>query len=187
MESKDPAYVYESIAHARGMAKLVVHNTVREATTFKLEQGNIKPVHYELDDGSKDTDEDTRLDFDWPGSKARGVHEDRPIELPLTNGVQDRMSAQVVVMQMLAAGQQPDKIVFIDRDELKEYQYSRLREERLKTALGELDTVVYQSTRANSDRVSRLWYAPARGFIPVRGEQQRKGKIETVFEIQKLQ
>ncbi len=184
------SYVYESLAHARGLAKLVVHHTVREASVFKVEQGVLVPTHYELDDGSSDTDDDTRLDFDWPAGKARGIHENKPIELPLSpgiqHGVQDRMSAQVVVMRLLAAGQPLDKLIFIDRDELKEYSYKKVREEHLKTRIGELDTVVYESTRAQSDRISRLWYAPSLGYIPVRGEQQRKGKIETVFEIQKL-
>jgi hypothetical protein len=179
-------YVYESLAHARGLAKLVVHHTVREASDFVVEQGRIKPTHYALDDGSTSTEDDTDLKFDWSANKARGTHEDKPIELPLSPGLQDRMSAQVVVMQLLVAGKQPDKISFIDRDEIKEYSYKKIRDERLKTKIGELDTVVYTSTRPESDRVTRLWYAPSLGFIPVRGEQERKGKVETTFEIQKL-
>lgn len=179
-------YVYESLAHARGLAKLVIHHTVREASEFVVEQGHLKPVRYSLDDGSKSTEDDTDLAFDWSANKAHGMHEDKPIELPLSPGLQDRMSAQVAVMQYLAAGKQPDKLAFIDRDEIKEYTYKKLREERLKTKIGDLDTVVYASSRPESDRVTRLWYAPSLGFIPVRGEQERKGKVETTFEIQKL-
>jgi len=179
-------YVYESVAHPRGIAKLVVNNKTREASEFVVENGAINPLKYELDDGTSDTDEDTRLTFDWSAKKARGTHEDQAIELPLTDGVQDRMSVQVVVMQLLLAGKQPDKITFIDRDALKEYTYVRVREEKLKTNLGELETIVYSSSRPGSTRVSRLWYAPSLGFAPVRGEQERKGKIVTVFEIQKL-
>jgi hypothetical protein len=179
-------YTYESVAHPRGIAKLVVNNKTREAAEFTVVDGVITPQAYELDDGTSDTDEDTRLTFDWKANKARGTHEDQAVELPLTAGVQDRMSAQVAVMQALLAGKQLDKQTFIDRDALKEYTYVRLREEKLKTQLGEIDTVVYSSSRPGSNRVSRLWYAPSLGFTPVRGEQERKGKIETVFEIQKL-
>jgi len=179
-------YVYESVAHPSGLAKLVVNSKTREASEFTIVNGGIKPQQYELDDGTTDTDEDTRLTFDWNAKKARGTHEDKPIELPITDGVQDRMSVQVVVMQLLLAGQQPDKITFIDRDALKEYTYLRVRDEKRKTQLGEVDTIVYSSSRPGSNRVSRLWYAPSLGFVPVRGEQERKGKIETVFEIQKL-
>jgi hypothetical protein len=186
LRESDGRYIYESVAHPRGIAKLFVDDNVREATEFTVENGVIKPLSYQLDDGTKDTDEDTRLTFDWTARKAQGTHEDRAIELPLADGVQDRMSAQVVVMQGLLAGKPVDRLIFIDRDELKEYAYVRLREEKLKTQLGELDTVVYSSSRPGSNRVSRLWYAPSLGFTPVRGEQERKGKTETVFEIQKL-
>jgi hypothetical protein len=179
-------FVYESIAHPRGLARIVINNNLREATEFTFENGTIKPQKYELDDGSSDTADDTRLTMDWNIGKASGMHEDHAIELPLAPGVQDRMSAQVVVMQLLATGKQPDKITFIDRNELKEYTYTRVREEPLKTMIGTLNTVVYTSTRPGSSRISRLWYAPSLGFVPVRGEQERKGKVETVFEIQKL-
>lgn len=179
-------YVYEMRSHPRGLARMVVNDNVREASEFTVDKGAIKPRYYELDDGSKSTADDTRLKFDWSARKASGTHEDKPVEIALAEGVQDRMSAQVVVMQWLLAGKQPDKLAFIDRDALKEYSYTKIKEEKLKTALGELDTVVYASSRPGSNRVSRLWYAPSLGFTPVRGEQERKGKIETVFEIQKL-
>jgi hypothetical protein len=180
-------YVYESIAHPRGLARMVINNNLREASEFTIENGAVKPLSYEFDDGSSDTRDDTRLTMDWSAKKAIGTHENRPLELPLNNGVQDRMSAQVVVMQMLANGKQPDKITFIDRDELKEYSYSREREVKLQTPLGELDAVVYVSSRPGSNRRSRLWYAPSLGYVPIRGEQERKGKVETVFEIQKIE
>jgi len=180
-------YIYESIVHPRGLARIVIDDALREASEFIVENGAIKPQSYELDDGSKSTADDTRLKFDWAANKASGMHENRAIELPLSPGVQDRMSVQVVVMQQLAADKPLDKLTFIDRDELKEYSYVRVREETLKTKVGDIHTVVYLSSRPGSNRVSRLWYAPSLGFAPVRGEQERKGKVETVFEIQKLE
>lgn len=179
-------YVYESIAHPRGLAKIVVNDKVREASEFIAVNGALVPRYYELDDGSAHDTDDTRLRFDWNVNKARGTHEGSPLEIALAPGVQDRMSAQIVVMQLLQSGKPLDSISFIDRDALKEYNYKRAREETVKTALGSLATVVIESSRARSNRVSRIWYAPSLGYVPVRGEQERKGKIETVFEIVSL-
>jgi Protein of unknown function (DUF3108) len=187
LRKQNDRYVYESIAHPRGVAKLVVNNNLREASEFTIDNGNITPQNYELDDGSASTKDDTRLKMNWQTRLASGQHENRAIELPLTDGVQDRMSAQVVVMQYLLANKLPEKITFIDRDALKEYAYSRLKEEKLKTQLGELETIVIASSRIGSNRITRLWYAPSLGYLPVRGEQERKGKIETVFQIQSFQ
>ena len=76
---------------------------------------------------------------------------------------------------------------FIDRDEIKDYQYTNEGTAKLKTAIGEIDTVIYSSTRPNSTRVSRFWYAPSLGFLPVRAEQERKGKVETVLTVLKIE
>ncbi len=58
-------YIYESRANAGGLARLIVHHEIREASTFTLENNQIRPLAYVLDDGSPDTAKDTRLEFDW--------------------------------------------------------------------------------------------------------------------------
>lgn len=180
-------YTYESRATAGGLAKLIVHHEIREASTFALENNQIRPLSYVLDDGSADTSKDTRLEFDWKAGVARGQHEDVPLELPLKPDLQDRMSVQVWIMQKLAAGEPLGTIEFIDRDEIKDYQYTNEGTAKIKTAIGDIDTVIYSSTRPNSTRVSRFWYAPSLGFLPVRAEQQRKGKVETVLTVLKVE
>ena len=180
-------YIYETRANASGLAKLIVHHEIREASTFTLENNQIRPFSYVLDDGSPDTSKDTRLEFDWKAGVARGRHEDKPVELALKADLQDRMSVQVWIMQRLAAGEPFPSIEFIDRDEIKDYVYTNEGTAKLKTAIGDIDTVIYSSTRPDSTRVSRFWYAPSLGFLPVRAEQQRKGKVETVLSVLKVE
>ncbi len=180
-------FVYESRSNARGMARLVIRNEVHEASTFALVDGGLQPSSYLLDDGSSDTSKDTRLEFDWTARLARGQHEDQPLELALAPGLQDRMSVQIFVMRQLAAGQEPGQLAFIDRNEIKSYRYTKEGTERLKTAAGEVDTVIYSSSREGSSRVSKIWYAPSLGYTPVRAEQVRRGKVETVLTLTKLE
>lgn len=180
-------FVYESRSNARGVARLVIRNEVHEASTFALVDGGLRPVSYLLDDGSSDTSKDTRLEFDWPAGRARGQHENQPLELALAAGLQDRMSVQVFVMRQLAAGQEPGQLAFIDRNEIKSYRYTKEGTERLKTAAGEVDTVIYSSTREGSSRVSKIWYAPSLGYTPVRAEQVRRGNVETILTLSKLE
>ncbi|MFM8516437.1 MAG: hypothetical protein ACKODA_00935, partial [Nevskiaceae bacterium] len=42
----------------------------------------------------------------------------------------------------------------------------------------ELDTVVWSSHRPSSDRVTRVWYAPSLGFLPVQAERKRGDRLE---------
>lgn len=176
-------FIYESRSNARGLARLVIRNEVHEASTFALVDDELQPLSYLLDDGSSDTSKDTRLEFDWSARLARGKHENEPLELALTPGLQDRMSVQVFVLMQLAAGEDPGEIAFIDRNEVKSYRYTKEGTGRLKTAVGEVDTVIYSSTRDGSSRVSKIWYAPALGYLPVRAEQVRRGKVETVLTL----
>ena len=57
---------------------------------------------------------------------------------------------------------------------------------RIHTALGELDTVIWSSSRPDSDRVTRMWYAPSLGYLPVRAEQMRSGKLQVRMLIRSL-
>ena len=42
-------YIYESRANAGGLARLIVHHEIREASTFTLENNQIRPLAYVLD------------------------------------------------------------------------------------------------------------------------------------------
>ena len=63
------------------------------------------------------------LDFDWEGGRARGVSEDKPVDLTLKDGTQDVMSIQVEVMLDLKNGNLPKTFQIIDKDQLKEFIY----------------------------------------------------------------
>ena len=68
-------------------------------------------------------------------------------------------------------------------DKTREYTYKRGDTEQLDTKIGKLETVIYESTRPGSNRVSKVWHAPKLEYLPVRAEQIRKGKVETVMQL----
>ena len=57
---------------------------------------------------------------------------------------------------------------------------------RVKTALGELDTIIVSSRRAGNNRILRMWFAPSLGFVPVQAERTRDGKLEFAMRIKTL-
>ena len=64
----------------------------------------------------------------------------------------------------------------IEKDKVKYYRYTFLRRERIATAIGELETVVYRSARDGSTRETITWHAPKLGFAAVQAEQRSDGK-----------
>lgn len=182
----DGLFMYVSRANARGLFRAVFSDEITQTSWFNVTEQGVRPVRYRADDGSLKTDRDISLDFDWSAGRARGTAEDKAVDVALEPGVQDAMSIQIAQLLDLARGTKSATYRLLDKDRVKEYQYTYQGEERLKTALGELDTVIYTSQRTGSKRMTRTWYAPSLGYVAVRGEQIRDGKREWVMDIRTL-
>jgi hypothetical protein len=169
---------YVSRNEARGLFKLALPGEVRQTSLFVLEDDRPRPLRYAADDGTKATDKDIALDFDWSAGRVRGTAERKSVDLPLQAGLQDGMSVQIALLRALAGGERPSGFRLIDKDEIKEYVYVDEGRATLRTVAGEVDTVVWSSHRPNSDRVTRVWYAPSLGFLPVQAERKRGDRLE---------
>jgi hypothetical protein len=175
-------YVYKWTITARGIFRLVYSNDVTQESWFSTNADHVRPEKYRAQEGSSSVN----LDFDWDGGYARGSSEDKPVELKLKSGTQDLMSIQIEVMLDLKNGNLPKIFHIIDKDEIKDFEYSQEGTASLKTALGQLDTVIVASRHSGSDRILRMWFAPSLGFLPVQAERSRDGKLEFAMRIRSL-
>jgi Protein of unknown function (DUF3108) len=174
-------YTYSSTSNARGIFRMAFSETLTQTSTFKLQDGNVQPIKFR---GIDEKDREINLDFDWTRLRVTGIAKGHSIDLPLTPGAQDAMSLQIHVLRSLTTGKVPPTISMIDGDKLKDYELALEGNARIDTALGELDTVVYTSRRANSDRLTRTWVAPALGYLPVKAERIRGRKTEFTLLLQ---
>jgi hypothetical protein len=177
---------YLSRANARGVFRLALSGEIRQTSQFTLGAAGPRPLRYVADDGTEDVKRDIRLDFDWKAGRVRGTAEAQPVDLAVRDGLQDGMSVQIALMRALAAGDRPRRFFLIDKDEIKEYLYEQEGTARIKTAAGELDTVIWSSRRPNSDRVTRVWYATSLGYTPVQAERRRGDKVEWTMRLKSL-
>jgi len=169
-------WTIESHSTASGFARMIASGTLVQRSTFEASAGGLRPISYSFDDGTKRTGRDVRLEFDWGSKRVSGTAEDEPVDLAASEGLQDAGSMQALVLVRLRSGAEPGTIPMIEKDRIKVYRYTLLRRERLKTALGELDTVAYRSAREGSDRETISWFAPALGYTVVQAEQRINGK-----------
>ena len=179
-------YVYRSKNLARGIFRVAFPDAITQTSTFDIKSGVVVPRKYDSDDGSKKTDRDVSLTFDWNAKRARGTAEDKPVDVPVKPGTQDALSVQMQLMMELEAGKSPTSFWLIDKNEAKEYQYTREKTESVDTPLGKLDTVVYKSQRTGSDRFMRFWLAPSLGYVPVKAERRRADKLDFGLKIKEL-
>ncbi|MEO8313182.1 MAG: DUF3108 domain-containing protein [Pseudomonadota bacterium] len=174
---------YSSRSNARGLFRLVVGHEISQVSVLEIASTIVRPLRYTGDDGSTATDRDISLDFNWQTGRVSGVDEDSPVDLPLQIGVQDVMSAQVALMWDALRGETPKPYFLADKTELKSYTTLFQGNERLMTALGELDTVVYVSRRMGAKHSLRVWLAPSLGYIPVQAEQLRETRRVWIMRI----
>jgi len=168
-------YSYSSVSGARGMFRMAFADAITQTTTFRLQDGQIVPLTFR---GADEKERPTELDFDWEKNRVTGTAKGQAVDLPLTAGTQDPMSMQIATLRHLASGSLQEKVTLVDSDRIKDYEMRREGAARLETALGPLDTIVYTSNRAGSDRVTRTWVAPALGYLPVKAERTRGKKLE---------
>jgi hypothetical protein len=176
-------YSYSSVNKARGMFRLAFPDALTQTSTFRLQDSNVQPLTFR---GADDKQRPIDLAFDWGRSRVVGTAKGHQVDLELPPGTQDPMSLQIASLRALAAGDVSPTVWMIDCDKLKEYELSREGTARIETALGELDTVIYTSRRAGSDRMTRTWVAPALGYLPVRAERIRGKKTEFTLAIDSL-
>jgi hypothetical protein len=187
---RDPAtghYIYETRAEPSFLASFLVSTAARERSEMEITDAGVRPLRWSLDDGKSGSKNDGEITFDWNRRVATGRMKDEKFSVPLAPGVQDRLSIQIAVVTALLRKQEPGTISIIDDGKVKTYSYNRTGSGNADSDQGRLDSVLYESTRANSSRMSKFWLLPQYEFGAVRAEQIRKGKVETVMELERLE
>jgi hypothetical protein len=177
------AYSYSSTNVPRGMFRMLLPDSIAQATTFRIVDGRVVPQNYR---GADEKERPIDLAFDWTRKRVTGVAEGQNVDLELQDGTQDPMSLQIASVRNLAAGRLQDTVSLVDSDKIKEYELRREGTAQIETGIGKLDTVIYTSKRAGGDRVTRTWVAPALGYLPVKAERVRGKKTEFTMMIESV-
>ena len=175
-------FLYTWTITARGIFRLIYPNDVVQRSWLSVADDHVRPDRYRAGDGNSTVN----IDFDWDALHASGSSETKPVSLKLTDGTQDVMSIQIEVMLDLKNGKVPATFRILDKNEIKDFLYTDEGPARLRTALGDLDTVVVSSRRAGNNRVLRMWFAPSLGYVPVQAERSRDGRLEFAMRIKSL-
>ena len=175
-------YLYIWTITAHGIFRIAYHDDLVQKSWLKMNGDHVRPDKYFGKEGSQTVE----LNFDWQAMRATGVSETKPVDIKLPNGAQDVMSSQVEVMLDLKNGNLPKTFQIIDKDQLKEFNYTQEGSAKIRTAIGELDTVIVTSQRTGNNRILRMWFAPSLGFVPVQAERSRDGKVEIAMRIKSV-
>ena len=185
LEQTGDTWTFTSRSEGRGIGKLAsgVFPPLQVSVVRVTEQG-VLPQSFKSSGG--DPGKSVQLNYDWQTHRVTGVYEGTEVGLPLTPQVQDDGSVQLGLMAALLAGRTPATVQLIDKNSVREYQFTRDGEETIKTALGDVHTVVFKSQKKYSPRITRFWCAPDRGYVPMRVQQKRDEDVQWTLEIASL-
>jgi len=156
------------------------------SSLMRIDAQGVRPLHFQADDGTSGNGRGSDVLFDWDAMRASGRYSGTPVDLALRPGVQDDLSVQIALLAAVRADQVPQNLSIIDKNTIRDYDYRRLGEEHIATALGSLDTVVYSSQHPGSPRITRFWCAPTHGEVPVKIEQRIGDDVQWSMQIMRL-
>jgi hypothetical protein len=179
-------WLYATRAYPNFLGRMAVSAAAREHGEMHVSGERVRPLEFEFNDGTAEDAKDVRLQFDWNAGQVTGVADGKPFIYDVEPGTQDTASVQAAMLVELLAGRTPAGFPIVAGGRLRYYRYWSEGTARITTPAGEYETVVWASQRDGSSRVSRVWHAPALGYVPVQAVQYRKGKPELSMRLASL-
>ena len=176
-------WLYETRAFPSLLGRVAVSPHARERSTMQVTPSGVRPLTFDFNDGSTSSNKDVRFRFDWAAGRVQGEAEGVPFDLAVQPGTQDTASVQAAMIIELPAGRSPAGFPILTGRRLREYRYWYEGKSTVMTPFGQFEAVVWANQRDGSTRVTKVWHAPALGYVPVQAIQYRKGQAETQMKL----
>ncbi len=157
--------------------KLIVVG-IHEVSVFRVEGTRIIPKSY-VYQGSGLINRRREVHFTEGSDTIRSLYKEEWYELPYTDKTLDRMSQQEQVRLYLLNDPDPKEDISMrvaDGKRVKDYVLRFVGEDKVKTPLGELDTLHFERLHDDPDRKSDLWVAPEMDYLMVKTVHVEDGK-----------
>jgi hypothetical protein len=166
-EKNGDHYKIVSDSNPAGLLALFVRTKIKVQSTGTVTAAGLQPEQLDygrLDDATKNVS----AAFDW---RARELHlnfDGRRETLPLTAGMQDRLSVMYQFMFL-----PPEKLTLLEfpmtnGKKVEHYRYELAGRETLSTPLGHMETLHLVKKREAHDNGVEVWLAPDRHLFPVK-------------------
>lgn len=150
---------------------------IKEQSSFHWQQNEMVSQNYLYDRKVLGRHRTEKVNFNWEKKLAKASGK-KSIKITLQGGELDRLNHQLLLRCALQAGEEALSYAVVDRDEVENYVYQIIGEEKLDTQLGSLDTVVVRRKRKNNDRVTTIWLAKDLDYLMVKLLQEEKKDAE---------
>lgn len=135
--------------------------SIYEKSNFVLTNDQLFPQHYTFKRSVLGKKRNAFIEFDWESNKATNNIADKPWHMPVTPGVQDKLSYQILLQQQVAQGKTDFDYSVADGGSLKEYKFKVEGKEVIEAPIGTYEAIKVKRIREeNSKRQTYIWFAP---------------------------
>jgi hypothetical protein len=158
----------------KGIAALFI-DTIRRESKGSITENGLRPVSF-IERGRKKGIR--AAEFDWTNNRLRLIHGESNQVVDLPKGSIDQASLPYA---FAFAGKIPDdfSVHVTDGRRIKEYQYRIIGRERIKSALGEIETIhIQRRPDPSTKRSFEFWVAVEQHYLPVQVRfTDKKGRL----------
>ena len=173
-DSGDGAWEFDS--HTRGtsgMASLLGLD-VTEISTFTWHEGHPQGLRYRYQQDAAIESRTRDIDFDWNNATATVNDGKKKYHVTLQPDAIDRSLVTIALMGDLQRDAAAMAYLVVHKDKISREQYSRRGGDWLDLPAGRIDAVRVERDDGSSKRHTTSWFAPDRGWLPVKIEQVGK-------------
>jgi hypothetical protein len=164
LEHDGKQYSVISESKTVGIAAFLYKMNIRRESRGLITKTGLRPLHFEEDRTRKPK---RAADFDWDAKLIKLTDGANVETLPLPENTFDQTSF-AYAFAFRPPGEEIPPIHLTDGRKLSDYKYKVVGKEKLKTALGELETVHIQKVReADDKRGFEVWLAVEHHYLPV--------------------
>jgi hypothetical protein len=157
--------------------------SVFESTQFKWQNSQIIPLKYHFKQSVLGKKRIADVNFDWEQLKVTNNVENKPWKMPISEGVQDKLSYQLLLQQDLARGLEEFNYSVADGGKLKQYKFVVDGKEIIEAPIGSYETIRIKRLRdAKKNRETFIWFAPELDYQIIKLHQiEKKDKSYTLL------
>lgn len=157
--------------------------SVFESSQFKFQNNQIIPLQYHFKQSVLGKKRVADVQFNWEQLKVTNTVENKPWKMPISEGVQDKLSYQLLLQQDLARGLEEFNYSVADGGKLKQYKFVVDGKETIETPIGTYEAVRIKRLRdAKKNRETYIWFAPELDYQIIKLHQiEKKDKSYTLL------
>ncbi|MFI4938403.1 MAG: DUF3108 domain-containing protein, partial [Candidatus Berkiellales bacterium] len=178
-QRKDGHYHFET--HTEPRIRMLPFHYV-ESSDFTWNNGKIQPLNYYYNVREGKRRKKGNVLFDWQHQKVANYELKEPWESVIPRDLQDKITQTLCLRQGLLLGQSNLNYTVAEEDKIKNYAFTILGKEHLKTKIGTLETIKVQHISRKGAQTT-LWLAKKYEYLPVKITQTRHGKLAASGEI----